>query len=49
MNIILIAYWHDPRFKKLTGGLIRMFELADNLTKLGHDVTLILPKLGFPK
>ena len=26
-----------------------MFSLADNLTKLGNDVTMILPKLGFPK
>ena len=49
MNIIIIAYWHDPRFKKRPGGLIRMFSLADNLTKLGNDVTMILPKLGFPK
>ena len=49
MNITIITYWHDPRFKKKIGGLIRMFSLADNLTKLGHDVTMILPKLGFPK
>ena len=26
-----------------------MFELADNLTQLGHQVTLILPKIGYPK
>ena len=49
MNIFIIAYWHDRRFKKKMGGLVRMFSLADNLTKLGHDVTMILPKLGFPK
>ena len=49
MNILIVAYWHDPRFKKRPGGLIRMFSLADNLTKLGNDVTMILPKLGFPK
>lgn len=49
MNITIITYWHDPRFKKKKGGLIRMFSLADNLTKLGNDVTMILPKLGFPK
>lgn len=26
-----------------------MFELADNLTKLGHRVVLVLPKIGYPK
>lgn len=49
LNIIIIAYWHDPRFKEKPGGLIRMFELADNLTDLGHQVTLVLPRLGFPQ
>ena len=49
MKILIVAYWHDPRFKKKPGGLIRMFELADNLTDLGHHVTLVLPKLGFPQ
>lgn len=49
LNILIIAYWHDPSFKKKPGGLIRMFELADNLLALGHGVTMVLPKLGFPK
>lgn len=48
-SIIVIAYWHDPRFKRKVGGLIRMFELADNLKQMGHNVTLILPKIGCPK
>jgi len=49
IRVFIIAYWHDPRFKKKVGGLIRMFELADNLKKMGHHVTLILPKIGYPK
>lgn len=49
MKILIVAYWHDPLFKKKTGGLIRMFSLADNLLSLGHEVQLILPKLGYPK
>jgi len=49
MKIIIVAYWHDPRFKKKSGGLIRMFELADNLIGLGHHVTMVLPKLGLPQ
>ena len=49
MKILIIAYWHDPRFKNKPGGLIRMFELADNLIGLGHHVTMVLPKLWFPQ
>ena len=48
-NIFIIAYWHDPRFKKKIGGLIRIFDLADNLIEQGHSVSLFLPKIGFPK
>ncbi|MDD5169199.1 MAG: glycosyltransferase family 4 protein [Syntrophales bacterium] len=49
MNVLIIAYWHDPRFKKKPGGLIRMYELADNLIGMGHNVTLMVPNLGFPE
>lgn len=49
LSFYIIAYWHDPRFKKRTGGLVRMFELADNLIKLGHKVTLMVPRLGNPR
>jgi len=45
----IFAYWHDPKFKKQVGGLIRIFDLANNLTRLGHNVILCLPKIGFPK
>ncbi|MCK4826209.1 glycosyltransferase family 4 protein, partial [bacterium] len=47
--IFIIAYWHDPRFKRKVGGLIRILELADNLTGLGNSVVLLLPKIGYPK
>lgn len=49
LRISIVAYWHDPRFRRKQGGLIRMFEFADNLTKGGHDVQLFLPKLGYPR
>ena len=48
-TFFIIAYWHDPRFKRKIGGLIRMFELADNLTRMGNSVILFLPKIGYPK
>ena len=48
-TIFIFAYWHDPRFKKKIGGLIRIFDLADNFARVGHDVLLFLPKIGYPK
>lgn len=48
-DICIIAYWHLPGFKKKEGGLIRMYELGNNLTKFGHNVVMILPKIGFPR
>jgi len=47
-TVFIFAYWHDPRFKRKVGGLIKIFDLADNLTKLGNRVVLFLPKLGYP-
>lgn len=49
MNALIIAYWHDPRFKKKPGGLIRMFELANKLCDFRYNVTMLIPKLGFPE
>jgi glycosyltransferase involved in cell wall biosynthesis len=48
-TIFVFAYWHDPRFKRKVGGLIRIFDLANNLTRSGHSVLLFLPKIGYPK
>jgi hypothetical protein len=31
------------------GGPIKVYELSDNLTKLGHAVFLFIPKLGHPE
>jgi glycosyltransferase involved in cell wall biosynthesis len=45
----IFAYWYDPQFKSRVGGLIRIFDFADNLKKSGHGVVLFLPKLGSPK
>ena len=49
LTFYVFAYWHDPRFKRNVGGLIRIFDLADNLIELGHGVTLFLPKIGYPQ
>jgi hypothetical protein len=49
LTFFFIAYYHDPRLIRKVGGLIRVFDLADNLVKSGHQVTLFLPKLGAPR
>jgi len=49
LQFFIIAYWHDARFKRQVGGPIKVFELAGNLTKLGHTVFLFVPKLGYPE
>ena len=49
LKIFQFAYWHDARFKRQVGGPIKVYELSDNLTKLGHTVYLFVPKLGYPE
>jgi glycosyltransferase involved in cell wall biosynthesis len=49
MVVFMYAYWHDHRFKDKTGGPIKVWELSDNLTKMGHTVFLFVPRIGFPE
>lgn len=49
LNFLLFAYWHDPRWKKFVGATVKILDLAQNLYREGHDVTLILPKYKFGK
>ncbi len=45
----MYSYWHDKRFINRVGGPIKVWELSDNLTSMGHTVYLFVPKLGFPE
>jgi glycosyltransferase involved in cell wall biosynthesis len=49
LSVYIFTYWYDPQLKNRAGGPLRIFDLANNLTKLGHSVILFSPKLGFPK
>ncbi len=40
----LFAYWHDPRWKKFVGATVKIRDLALNLSEMGHDVTLWVPR-----
>lgn len=47
LSFYLFAYWYDPRWKKFVGATVKIWDLATNLSKLGHDVVLFLPKYHF--
>jgi hypothetical protein len=46
-TFLLVAYWHDPRWNKFVGATIKIWDLAHNLSSLGHNVVLFLPKYHF--
>lgn len=48
MNYVFIIYWNDKRFKNKIGGPIKVWELTDNLVKLGNKVTIFTPNIGKP-
>ncbi len=47
--VFIVAYWHDSRFKKKTGGLLRIFDLGTNLKRSGLNAHLFVPRIGNPK
>ena len=47
IRFFIFAYWHDRRWKQFVGATIKIWDLAHNLTKLGHEVVLFLPKYHF--
>jgi len=47
--LFIFAYWHDARFKNKVGGPVKVYEMASNLTALGHDVHLFISKIGYPE
>ena len=49
LHFFVFAYWHDTRFKSKAGGPMKVYELTQNLTKLGHLVYLFIPKIGYPE
>jgi glycosyltransferase involved in cell wall biosynthesis len=49
LSFFVFAYWHDARFKGKAGGPIKVYELTQNLIKLGHRVYLFIPKIGYPE
>jgi len=47
MTYYLFGYWHDKRWTKFVGASVKIWDLAINLSKLGHQVILFLPKYNF--
>lgn len=42
----LFAYWHDPQWKGMVGPTVKIWDLGESLTRLGHHVVVFLPKCG---
>ena len=47
ITFFFFAYWHDPRWERFVGATVKIWDLAHNLAKIGHQVCLFLPKYGF--
>jgi len=46
-RFFIVAYWHDRRWKKFVGATVKIRDLADNLSRCGHEVVLFLPRYHF--
>jgi glycosyltransferase involved in cell wall biosynthesis len=46
-TFFLFAYWHDPKWEKFVGASVKIWDLANNLHSIGHEVFLFLPKYNF--
>jgi glycosyltransferase involved in cell wall biosynthesis len=46
-RFFIVAYWHDRRWKKFVGATVKIWDLADNLSRCGHEVVLFLPRYHF--
>jgi glycosyltransferase involved in cell wall biosynthesis len=47
MKIFILSYIYDVVVKDDMGGYRKVFELAENLDKLGHEIVLFLPKINY--
>jgi glycosyltransferase involved in cell wall biosynthesis len=49
LKFALFAYWHDRHWTQFAGATVKILDLANNLTALGHEVTLFVPNYKFYK
>jgi len=48
LHILIFAYWHDKGWKGFVGATVKIWDLAHNTARLGHNVFLFLPKYELP-
>lgn len=48
MRYFVYYYLYDSRLRASPGGPMKIFDLCDNLVKLGHEVVLFAPAVGRP-
>ncbi|MBI5744906.1 MAG: glycosyltransferase [Elusimicrobia bacterium] len=49
MRYFVYYYLYDPRLRSVPGGPMKIFDLCNNLVKLGHEVVLFAPDIGSPR
>lgn len=49
LKFFIFAYWHDQGWEGFVGATVKIWDLAHNMARLGHDVVLFLPKYDFSK
>ena len=49
LTFFVYAYWHDRNYRGFLGAVIKIWELAENLTEMGHNVFLFIPQYPLPK
>ena len=47
LTVLIFAYWHDKGWKGFVGATVKIWDLAHNMSLLGHDVVLFLPKYDY--
>lgn len=47
-KVLFFAYWHDKGWKGFVGATVKIWDLAHNMARLGHDIILFLPKYKLP-
>jgi glycosyltransferase involved in cell wall biosynthesis len=46
LSFFLFAYWHESGWKGFVGATVKIRDMAENLSAVGHSVVLFVPRCG---
>jgi len=47
LKLFIFGYWHDEGWKGFVGATVKLWDLATNMARFGHDVFLFVPRYEF--